>query len=90
MINNADKAETNKSKDADKQIDAQKTKDITSLLRLDKPKIMANKSSSEDEGLGQAFDEMLRGEQDNLKRKGSISPLPPLGDDENDSGNEVD
>ena len=65
MKMNADKAETLKSKDIHESKDTHKSKDIqetedsTPLLALGNTKTMANKSSSEDEGLGEALDALL-------------------------------
>ncbi len=73
-----------------KSKDVQKSKDITSLLRLGRPKTAIIKSGSDDEALGQALDDMLNGTEVNPNRKGSVSPLQTLSGDENDSNNEVD
>jgi hypothetical protein len=73
-----------------KSKDVQKSKDITSLLRLGRPKTAIIKSGSDDEGLGQALDDMLNGTEVNPNSKGSVSPLQSLSGDENDSNNEVD
>jgi hypothetical protein len=58
-----------------KSKDIQKSKEITTLLRLDRPKAMTNKSSSDDEGLGQALEDLLNGEDVNLSSKCNVSPL---------------
>ncbi len=76
-------------KEAIKSKDLQKSKDITSLVRLGRPKTAIIKSSSDDEGLGQAFEDMLNGREVNPNSKGSVSPLQSLIGDENDPNNEV-
>jgi hypothetical protein len=49
-----------------------------------------NKSSSEDEGFAQAFDDMLNeSEEVNPNSKGSVTPLQSMIGDENDPNNEV-
>jgi hypothetical protein len=48
-----------------------------------------NKSNSDDEGLGEAFDDMLNGEEVNLNSKCNVTPLQTLIGDENDPNNEV-
>jgi hypothetical protein len=72
-----------------KSKDIQKSKEITTLLRLGRPKAMTNKSSSDDEGLGQALEDLLNGEEVNLSSKSNVSPLPSLDGDDNDQNNEV-
>ena len=80
-----------KSKDIQKNDNgAGRNEEITALLMLGRPKTTINKSSSDDEGLEEAFEDLLNDEEVNLNSKGNVSPLPSLGGDENDPENEVD
>ncbi len=56
-----------------KSKDIQKSKEIMALLNLGRTKTAINKPSSDDEGLGQAFDDMLNGMEINPKEK-AVSP----------------
>ncbi len=62
------------------------------LATLGSPKTSTNKSSSEDEGLGQDLHDLLNSEGSPAVNRGSASPLPSLrGEDANyDSDNAVD
>ena len=61
-----------------KSKDAQKPEEVTALLTLGSPKISTNKSTSEDEGLGEALHDLLNDEGAPAVNEGSVSPLPSL------------
>ncbi len=65
-------------------------KESSTLLTLGSPKTTRNKSSSDDEGLGDALADLLSDEGNTLSGKDSVSPLPLLGGDEDDPNNAVD
>ena len=75
-----------------KSKDVQKPEEVTTLLTLGSPKTNTNKSSSEDEGLGDALQHLLEEEGTPPIVRNSASPLPSLGKESIDyfSDNAVD
>jgi hypothetical protein len=63
---------------AAKSKDIGKSEEVTALFNLGGTKTTSNKSGSDDDGLGQDFDDMLNGMDVNPNRKGNVTPLQSL------------
>jgi hypothetical protein len=79
-----------KSKDIpDKSKDIKETEEVTTLLDLGEANAMANKPGSDDDALGQDFDDLLDGMDVNPDRRGNVTPLQSLKGGEDDPDNET-
>jgi hypothetical protein len=70
--------------------DAGSNEGSMALLTLGSPKTGRNKSSNEYEGLGEALDDLLKNGRIPIASRSNASPLPSLGEGDNDPNNEVD